>query len=80
MDPARLRTPYVLLTKHFLRRFLENDLISPDADRSLFLSVVGAMVMSLMLFICVFMSFTYVGRHLTPGQIAVMSLDDFENM
>jgi hypothetical protein len=76
MNPARLRTPYILLTKHFLKRFLENDLISPDADRSLFLSVVGAMVMSLMLFICVFMSFTYVGRHLTPGQIAVMSLDD----
>lgn len=76
MTPARLRTPYVQLTKLFLRQFLENDLISPDADRTQLLAVVGGMVVSLTLFICAFMSFTYVGAMLTPGQTAVRSLDD----
>ena len=76
MEAARLRTPYVQLTKLFLRQFLENDLISPEADRSQLLAMVGAMVVSLTLFVCAFMSFTYVGALLTPGQTAVLSLDD----
>ena len=76
MDEARLRTPYALLTTHFLRQFLENDLISPDADRSQLLAVVGAMLVSLTLFVSVVMSFTYVGPMLTPGQAAVLALDD----
>lgn len=73
---ARLRAPYVLLTKLFLRQFLENDLISPEADRSQLLAVVGAIVVSLTLFISVFMSSGYLGAFLTPGQAAVISLDD----
>ncbi len=56
MNAARLRTPYVLLTKHFLRQFLENDLISPDADRTQLLAVVGALVISMTLFISAFMT------------------------
>ena len=75
MDDARLRTPYFLLTAHFLREFLENDLISPEADRSQLLAVVGSMIVSLTLFLSVVMSFGYVTT-LTPGQAAVMSLDD----
>ena len=75
MDDARLRTPYFLLTAHFLREFLENDLISPEADRSQLLAVVGAMIVSLTLFVSVVMSFGYVTT-LTAGQVAVMSLDD----
>ena len=42
MRAAPLRTAYVLLTKLFLRQFLENDLVSPDADRAQLLAVVGA--------------------------------------
>ena len=76
MDAARLRKPDVLLTKLFLRQFLENDLISPEADRSQLLAVVGAIVVSLTLFASVFMSFNYVVAVLTPGQAAVLSLND----
>ena len=38
--------PDALLVRHFLRRFLENDLVSPDADRHEVLAVtVGCSVM-----------------------------------
>lgn len=76
MAAARFRTPYVLLTKHFLREFLENDLISPDADRSQLLAVGGALAISLTLFISAFMSSLFVGAMLMPGQAAILSLDD----
>jgi len=71
-----LRTPYVLLTKQFLRQFLENDLISPEADRTQLLAVVGALAISLTLFISMFMSAKFIGAFLTPGQAAVLTLDD----
>jgi hypothetical protein len=73
---ARRRTPYRLLTTHFLRQFLENDLVSPEGDRSQTLAVVGAMVLCLTLFVSVMMSFNYVFVTLTPGQGAVLSLND----
>lgn len=76
MDAQRLRRPPVLLTQHFLRQFLDNDLVSPDADRSQTLAVVGAMAISVTLFISVVMSFAYVMGSLTPGQGAVISLTD----
>jgi hypothetical protein len=70
-------TPQAVLTRHFLREFLENDLISPDSDRLQLLSVVGAMVVSVTLLISVVMSFEYViAPLLSPGQIATMALDD----
>ena len=75
-DVARLRTPYALLTTHFLRQFLENDLISPESDRSQLLAVVGAMIVSLTLFVSVMMSSNYLFVVLMPGQAAVQSLDD----
>jgi hypothetical protein len=71
-----LRTPHGLLTTHFLRQFLENDLISPESDRSQLLAVVGAVMLSLTLFMSAIMSSRYLGPFLTPGVIAVMSLDD----
>jgi hypothetical protein len=71
-----LRTPSVLLTKQFLRQFLENDLISPEADRTQLLAVVGALAVSLTLFISMFMSAKFIGAFLTPGQAAVLTLDD----
>lgn len=76
MDANRSRTPYALLTRHFLRQFLENDLISPDADRSQLLAVVGSMLLSLTLFVSVFRSGNYLTTILMPGQAAVVSLDD----
>lgn len=70
-------TPHRILTRHFLRRFLDNDLISPDADRSQVLALVGAGCFCTTLFITVALScFKYViGIH-TPGQAAIASLDD----
>lgn len=76
MTIARRRTPQALLTAHFLRQFFENDLISPDADRSQLVAVVGAGVVSLTLFISVALSSNYVMVSMTPGQAAVASLDD----
>lgn len=69
-------SPYALLSRHFLKQFLENDLISPDSDRTQLLAVVGAMSLSLTLFASVFMSFNYVIAQFTPGQAAMLSLDD----
>ena len=48
------------LTRHFLRRFLENDLISPEADRAQLLAVVGASLFSTTLFATMFMSLPYI--------------------
>jgi hypothetical protein len=70
------RAPHVLLTRHFLRQFLENDLVSPDGDRSQTLAVVTATIVSLTLFLGFAMSAEYLGPLLTPGLVAVRSLDD----
>ena len=68
---------HAILTRHFLRRFLENDLISPEADRGHLLAVVGAALFSTTIFITMFMScLKYVVGYYTPGQAAVASLDD----
>ena len=67
---------YVLLTKLFLRQFLENDLLSPEGDRSQMLAVVGASVISLTLFISVFTSAGYAMSILMPGEAAVLTLSD----
>jgi hypothetical protein len=64
------------LTKLFLRQFLENDLVSPDSDRAQLLAVVGAGVVSLTLFASMFLSAGYAMSVLTPGQAAVMTLND----
>ena len=64
------------LTRHFLRRFLENDLISPEADRSQLLAVVGAALFSVTLLISLFMSFAYIGLPRTPSQLALSALND----
>ena len=73
----RGQTAHALLARHFLRRFLENDLVAPDADRSQFIALLSAACFCTTLFISVAgASFKYVmGTH-TPGQAAVASLDD----
>ena len=74
--PGRPPSSHRLLTKLFLRQFLENDLIAPDADRTQLLAVVGALSVSLTLFISAFMSAGYLGPFVTPGGAAVDSLVD----
>jgi hypothetical protein len=72
----RRGTIHALLTRHFLRRFIENDLISPDTDRLQLLVVVGAGVLTMTLFISTFLSFNYVSVRQTPGQLAILALND----
>jgi len=74
--PRRPASAYALLTRLFLRQFLENDLVSPDADRSQTLAVVGSTVISLTLFISMFMSAPYAMSAYVPGQAAVLTLND----
>jgi hypothetical protein len=70
-------SPQRLLTSHFLRQFLENDLISPDADRLQFLAVSSATILSVTIFVSTMMSLGYVMAPLmTPGLAAVLSLSD----
>jgi hypothetical protein len=49
-----------LLTRHFLRRLLDNDLISPNADRHETLTVGATMLISTSLFVAVLISSKYV--------------------
>ncbi len=72
----RRTTVHAILTRHFLRRFLENDLISPDADRLQLLVVVGAGVLSSTLFIATVLSFKYAAVAHTPGQLTILALND----
>jgi hypothetical protein len=65
-----------LLTSHFLRRFLDNDLISPDADRHETLATVCSVLISLPLFVTVLLSIKYLGPFPSPGRTAMVALDD----
>ena len=70
-----MRSIHSTLTRHFLRGFLENDLIAPEADRSQLLAIVGAALFSTTLLITLFMSFVYVIVPMTPSQLAIAALD-----
>lgn len=66
-----------LLTRHFLRRFLDNDLISPNADRHEVLAVVAASLATLGLFVTVLLSIKYQFEPLqAPGKTSIQALDD----
>ena len=66
-----------LLTRHFLQRFLDNDLISPEADRHETLSVVGAALISSGLFVTCLLGFGYLAMPFpSPGRIAMHALSD----
>ena len=65
-----------LLTRVFLRRFLENDLISPDTDHMQVVSaVVGGLFGSGMV-VTVFMSLKYLGPFPSPGRTALADIGD----
>lgn len=66
-----------LLTRHFVQRFLENDLISPDADRHEVLALVCATLISSALFVTIVLSTNYLFRPFqSPGWTVVTLLGD----
>ena len=76
MSPSNTIGAWLHLTKLFLRQFLENDLVSTDSDRAQLIAVVGASVISLTLFVSMFLSAPYSMSVLTPGEAAVRTLND----
>jgi hypothetical protein len=66
-----------LLTRLFVRRLLDNDLISPHADRHDSLGVAYAVVLSLAVFITFFVATPYLAAYiLLPGPTALSALPD----
>jgi hypothetical protein len=69
--------PLRLLTGLFVRRLLDNDLISPHADRHDSLAGVVGIVVSLAVFVTFFISTTYLSSFIQlPGPAALMALSD----
>jgi hypothetical protein len=72
-DPPPVR----LLTRLFIRRLLDNDLVSPHADRHDSLGVVYAVILSLAVFVTFFVSTPYLAAYiLLPGPTALNALPD----
>src|SRR6478735_8358067 len=66
-----------LLTQHFLQRFLENDLLSPDADRHDAIAMVCGALLTLGLFLSVMMSMKFLFMPFqSPGRTALLALGD----
>lgn len=72
-EPTDLR----LLTRVFLRRLIDNDLISPHADRHESLALLFAMVVSVAVFVTFFLSTNYLAAFIQlPGPTALSALSD----
>jgi hypothetical protein len=66
-----------LLTQHFLERFLENDLLSPDADHHEGIALVCGGLLTLGLFLSVFSSLKFLFMPFqSPGRTAVLAVGD----
>jgi hypothetical protein len=66
-----------LLTQHFLQRFLENDLLSPDADHHDAIALVCGGLLTLGLFLSVFISLKFLFMPFPlPGLTAVLAVGD----
>jgi len=64
-----------LLTRHFLERFLENDLVSPDADRHAAIAMVSGGFLTLGLFVSVLISVQFLFMPFqSPGRTADLAL------
>ena len=69
--------PERLLRSHFVRRFLDNDLISPDADRHEMLATISAVLIGGGLFITLMMSLKFLLQIFqSPARTAVPALND----
>jgi hypothetical protein len=66
-----------LLVRHFLCRFLEHDLISPNADRHVVLSALGGALVAVSLFVAILIATPYqFSPDMPPGMVSLSSLDD----
>ena len=66
-----------LLVRHFLWRFLEHDLISPNADRHVVLSALGGALVAVSLFMAMLIAIPYqFFPDMPPGMVSLSSLDD----
>jgi hypothetical protein len=66
-----------LLIRHFLWRFLEHDLVSPNADRREVLSAVGGALIAVSLFLAALLALQYqFDNFMPPGIASLLSLDD----
>ena len=66
-----------LLIRHFLWRFLEHDLVSPDSDRRTALSAVAGVLVAVSLFVGFMVAVPYVFDNAMPAGIAsILSLND----
>ncbi|HJZ74020.1 MAG TPA: hypothetical protein VKE51_19910 [Vicinamibacterales bacterium] len=66
-----------LLVRHFLQRFLDHDLISPDADRREVLTITCALIVVSSLFLAFFLAVKFqFNIFLPPGLTALVALDD----
>jgi hypothetical protein len=66
-----------LLTRHFLRRFADNDLISPHADRHEVLTAIVTGFITTSLFVTVFLTVKFLfGPFQTPGRTSILLLAD----
>ncbi len=75
--PTERVTPLRLLTGHFLRRLLDNDMISPHADRHQTLAIVGALLVSASFFVSFFINMGNLAAFIQlPGPTALAALSD----
>ena len=66
-----------LLTQHFLQRFLENDLLSPEADRHDAIAMVCGVLLSFGLFLSVIVSMQFVFMPFqSPARTAMLAMGD----
>jgi hypothetical protein len=66
-----------LLIRHFLWRFLEHDLISPNIDRHVVLSVIAAALVAASLFLVVLIAAPYqFFPYMPPGIVSIRALDE----
>lgn len=66
-----------LLTQHFLQRFLENDLVSPDADRHDAIAMVCGGLLALALFASILISLKFLFMPFpSPGRTADLAIYD----
>ena len=70
-----------LLIRHFLWRFLENDLISPNVDRHVVLSAFGGMLVAVSLFVAILIATPYVFfNDMPPGTVSPHSYSTFKSV
>ncbi len=66
-----------LLIRHFLWRFFEHDLVSPNADRHELFAIVGGTIVTINLFLAVVVAAKYQFENfMPPGLISIRSVDD----